>query len=88
MPFLIHTMLTHQWKVWHLCVSNTPKNGHLTHIDPKLYIKCPPKMQCHKAKIKKIEKPNEIYNILYIKGHPLCNVTNQRLKDEKSKVYM
>ncbi len=24
-------------------LSNAPKNGHLMHIDPKLYNKCPPK---------------------------------------------
>ncbi len=23
-------------------INRAPKNGHLTHIDPKLYIKCPP----------------------------------------------
>jgi len=37
-----------------------PKNNHLTQVDPKLYINCPPR----------------------------CNVTNQRLKDGKTKMNM
>ncbi len=37
-----------------------PKNGRLTHLNPKLYIKCPPR----------------------------CNVTNQKLKDGKTKLNM
>ncbi len=65
-----------------------PKKGCLTHIDPKLHINCPPKMQCHKPKMKKMKKPNQICNIIYIRGHPRCSVTNQRLKDGKPKLNM
>ncbi len=43
-----------------------PINGRLTHTYPKLYIKCPPKMQCHKPKIKKRWENQNKYETYFI----------------------
>jgi hypothetical protein len=40
------------------------------------------------TKDEKMKKANQMCDILYIKGHPRCNVTNQRLKDGKFKLNM
>jgi hypothetical protein len=57
-----------------------PKNGHLTHINPKLYIKCPPWCNVINQRLKR--RKNQIEYVTYF----ILNVTNQKFKNEKTKL--